>query len=208
VGGEKGTAWGMTRNRSLTREKAIEQYLIFRVKFEEWMLLWNLVVQANQGRIQDPGYVLHPAVELEVTLFEIAVAWFATMVDRPKEALNVFDIWRVLFPEEAEVAEVEKALVPHLGVIRDLRNKAIFHAERNAAEYFKALITFSKEKDNLADPLARFAKLAKKLADSEGAAIPDLSERREKLREALYRDLPVEYSDSIDRLLGLAKKKT
>ncbi len=198
----------MTRKRTLTRDKAIEQYLIFRLKFEEWMLLSNLLDAVNQGRIEDPGYVLHPAVELESTLFEIVVVWFATMVDRSNGSLNVFDIWRVLFPGEAEVAEVENALAPHLNVIRDLRNKAIFHAEGNAAEYFKALITFSERKDKLADPLDRFAKLAKKLADSEDIAIPDLSEKRKKLRESLYRELPVEYSDSIDRLLGLAKKQT
>jgi hypothetical protein len=196
----------MRRNSNLTRERAIEQYLIFRVKFEEWMLLWNLLDSVNQRQILDPGYVLHPAVTLDL-LGEIAVVWFTTMVDPSKGALNVFDIWPVLFPGEAEIAEVEKVLDPYRDAIFGLRNKAVFHAKWNAAEYFKALITFSKEKDNLADPLARFAKLAKKLADLEGAAIPDLSEKREKLREALYRDLPVEYSDSIDRLLGLAKKK-
>ena len=59
------------------------------MKFEEWMLLWNLLDSVNQRQILDPGYVLHPAVTLDL-LGEIAVVWFTTMVDPSKGALNVF----------------------------------------------------------------------------------------------------------------------
>ena len=195
------------QGRLMSRDKAIEQYLISRMKLEEWLLLFNLVKAANEGRIHDPGYVLFPGVDFGPALFRLAIAWFSTLVDKHKDAINVFDVWSELFrAENQEITEVKALFDGQLARIRALRDKVVFHGEKSIVNYFRALIEFDKHKDEVAEPLARFGKLAEKLVRSEQSEIPDLREKAEmflvKLRAEFPRDYG-EYQDSIQTLLGL-----
>jgi hypothetical protein len=100
------------------------------------------------------------------------LSWYCTIVDRTAGGLNVFNVWRDLFPNHRrEIDRVRAEVEPQWEILRAFRDKCGFHAD-TPRNYFKAKQGIL---DNLqvAKAVQDFLDLAKVLINSEEAELPD-----------------------------------
>ena len=96
-------------------------------------------------------------------------------MDKHGEALNVFDVWKILYPEKVQrIDEVWKKVEPHIKLIRQFRDNVAFHACKNLRRYFETYISFYKNKKTAAT-MREFGRLAAELLKEEHKALPDFS---------------------------------
>jgi hypothetical protein len=103
------------------------------------------------------------------------VGWFASLTDKNRDTLDVFDVWNTLYPhKERRIKETWEKIKPHIGLISDYRNNAAFHVNKNARKYRETREEFARHKDEIIDAIMNFRDLAVELLREQKTILPDL----------------------------------
>jgi hypothetical protein len=154
------------------RRDALRRYFVFRMKLNElfhFHLLWGALADEEffpENVMDHDGRVFAESVRTAL------LSWYCTIVDRTTGGLNVFNIWRELFPNHREEIERVRAEVePHWEVLRNFRDKCGFHAD-TPRNYFLAKQKVL-ENPQVAKAIQDFLDLAKLLILREEEELPD-----------------------------------
>lgn len=100
---------------------------------------------------------------------------FASLLDPQNHALNVFDVWLVLFPaKEDKIKQTWEAVRPHVQLIRNYRNDIACHANKSLRRYAETLLNYHKHLDEIVGAIQRVSILAAELMRDEATALPNL----------------------------------
>jgi len=112
-----------------TRKAALHRYFVYRLELIElfhFNLLWSAL---NDEKFVPENVMGHDGRDFALSVRTVALSWFCTIVDRTSGGLNVFKVWRELFPKQRnEIEHVRKEIEPHWEALRPFRNKCGFHA--------------------------------------------------------------------------------
>ena len=168
----------------MSREQAIECYILVRLRAEEIKRLSFLVEGLHKGTIQlerDAPFTPRDLKDVVRTAF---FGWFATLTDRDDRAVYAFDPLLVLFPgKRQQIINVQSGCEACHSVLQQFRNNVAFHIRGESAAYFKAHRDL-REKDTfpkLESARTDFQCLMAKLISEELSAIPELPEVLTKL---------------------------
>src|SRR5260370_24560203 len=161
----------MTRGQQMRRD-ALRRYFIFRMKLIElfhFHLLWGAL--ADEKFVPE-NVIEHGGRDFAETVRTALISWYCTIVDRTAGGLNVFAVWRELFPKHRdEIERVRMKVEPDWEVLKNFRDKCGCHAD-TPRNYFLAK---QKVLDNLqvVNSIQDFLDLAKLLIIREEAELPD-----------------------------------
>lgn len=189
------------------RRDALRRYFIFRMKLVELMhfnVLWDTL---RKNRFAPENVLGHEGVDFAHSVRTAALSWFCTVVDQSRDGLNVFDLWRQLFPNHrAEIERVWNEVKPQFGKLREFRDKCGFHADTPRSYFLAKQRVLGNPK--LAKSVQSFLTLAILLVKSEAKELPDFVSEV----EAFLLDFELEFDarfkrDSFKRLLILPREK-
>jgi hypothetical protein len=86
------------RNRKLTREKAIEEYLVCQNRIYAFLHIFQIADEINKGKYQPHNELGHDPGEFTGSLMTALTGLFASLMDKQRESIDVFDVWLALFP--------------------------------------------------------------------------------------------------------------
>jgi hypothetical protein len=129
----------MGQTRGLSREQAIEQYVILRMRSEEIHRLDYLLRALKSKRLVLPDGSPFSAADLADTVRTAFLGWFATLTDRHEKAIYAFNCLYVLFPNRAlQVLRSQQSLEACHPELQQFRNNVAFHARSEIASHIKA----------------------------------------------------------------------
>jgi len=185
------------RDRNLSQDQAFEEYLVYQIRLFEYFQLFQIELDIIEGRYQ-PRVLAHDPVEIATTVRIFLTGIFASMMDKPRKALNIFDVWVALYPEEwkPEILRVWRAIQPAVEMIMEYRNEVAFHANKSLGEYLRARGNFHENRGQVIQAMQEFLDLAARLMKAQGA-IPDFEAR---LDRTLTKNFPDQSPEKLQRL--------
>lgn len=186
------------RRRNLTREEALGEYLIYRKRVRELLDIAQIAKDIKQ-RVYQPHDILGRGPDrFSETVGDTLMGLFASLLDRHKAALNVFDVWIALYPQmKTEIEGTWKKVEPCVQLVREYRNSVVAHANKDLAQYVKARVRFQEKRQEIIEAMQKFLQLAANLMRQEPVALPALSAEVEPILRKL---LPNPRSQSIQGL--------
>jgi hypothetical protein len=131
----------------------------------------------------------------------LTIGLFASLMDPQDMAVNVFDVWVVLYPEKQQrILEVWKMIEPHIQLIRDFRNDVAFHANKNFRRYLNTRWLFEVKKAEMMPAVGEFWILAGQLMREQSKALPDFADDIDPI---LQKAVPGASREQIDRLKSI-----
>jgi hypothetical protein len=160
------------RERKLSREDALAEYFVYRVRTVEHLQMLQILLDLKERRyVPENPFTRNPTETVQHMLLGL----FASLMDSSRQALNVFDVWVVLYPsEKTRIEETWSRIETHVRVIRDLRNNISFHAAKDLGNYVRALRTYEENAQAIGSAMREFGKLAGDLFNREPEALPNL----------------------------------
>src|SRR5229473_4388584 len=135
------------RDRKLTRTEALEEYLVYLIRLYEYIHTFKVVLDIEDGKYKPEPLLGHGPDEFQGTLRSLSYGLFASLMDAQKMALDVFDVWVVLYPKDEErIVATWKKIEPYIQLIRDFRNDVAFHANKNPRRYFDTRRLFREKR--------------------------------------------------------------
>jgi hypothetical protein len=162
------------RGRKLSRKEALAEYLVYRSRTCELLQMFQILLDLKGKKyVPQNQFSRTPAA----TVQNMLVGIFASFMETNKQALNVFDVWVALYPnEEIRIEETWKKIEPYIGLVRDFRNNVSFHASRNLRGYVKSLRAYEGNEKLIAFAMKEFGQLSTDLLRKESKALPNLWE--------------------------------
>ncbi len=161
----------------MSREEAIERYILLRLRVEDIKRLSFLVEGLYAKQIQLPSNSPFTHADLKDTVRTAFFGWLATLTDKDGRALYAFDPLFVLFPEKRpQISLVQLECEACHAVLQQFRSNVAFHSRAELAAHIKARQDLV-EKDTFLDlESARvdFQRLMTDLVAEELSAIPEL----------------------------------
>lgn len=154
------------------RRDALRRYFIFRLKLVELFHLHLVWASLADDKFTPENVMDHSGRDFAESIRTAYLSWYCTIVDRTLGGLNVFNVWLELFPRHRdEIERVRDEVEPHLGVLRNFRDKCGFHAD-TPRNYFLAK---QRVLDNpqTASAVQDFLDLAKKIILLEETELPE-----------------------------------
>ncbi|SPF42390.1 hypothetical protein SBA1_450004 [Candidatus Sulfotelmatobacter kueseliae] len=114
----------------------------------------------------------HEGQNFAETVRTALLSWYCTIVDRTEGGLNIFNVWRELFPNHRdEIERVRAKVESDWEILKNFRDKCGFHAD-TPRNYFLAR---QKVLDNpqVVKSMQDFLDLAKKLINLEDRELTD-----------------------------------
>jgi hypothetical protein len=175
------------RGRKLTRSEALEEYLVYQIRIFEFLQLHQMVSEIAEGKYSPTNLIGHSPDDFQRTLRNLTFGLFDSLMDRQKDAIDVFDVWMQLFPaREAEIRNTWTVIQPHMEVVHSFRNKVAFHANKKLACYLDTRRSLNEKRTEIWGAIQAFVTLAVKLFRDQPIALPDLAAEIEPiLRKAL-----------------------
>jgi len=161
----------MTRGQRMRRD-ALRRYFVFRMKLIELFHFHSLMDDLANEKFVPTNIMDHDGREFAASLRTALLSWYCTIVDQTQGGLNVFNVWRELFPRHRdEIARVRLEVEQHWEALRNFRDKCGFHAD-TPRNYFLA------KQNLLSNPqtvkaMQDFLDLAKMLVLREEEELPD-----------------------------------
>jgi hypothetical protein len=176
------------RNRKLDPDQAFEEYLVYQLRLFEYLQMFQIGLDIIEGRYKPESALGHGPDDFGTTVRGCVAGLFASLMDKQGDALNVFDVWAELYPEDcrAEILGVWKAIKSTVKIIRAYRNNVAFHANKKLKEYLKGRGGFYERRGEVVEAMQQFWGLAAKLI-KEQRRIPDFERR---LDGTLKKNLP------------------
>ncbi len=161
----------------MSREEAIERYILLRLRAEDVKRLSFLVEALHGKTILLPSNSPFTHADLKDTARTAFFGWFATLTDKDGRAVYAFDPLLVLFPEKrAQIILVQRECEACHGVLQQFRSNVAFHSRAELAAHIKARRALREENTFLDLQSARvgFQRLMTDLIAEELSAIPEL----------------------------------
>lgn len=163
------------RNRRLTREEALEEYLVYRKRIREFLDLAQIATDVKEGKYSPRDLLGRGPERFSEALADVITGLFSSMCDRNASALNVFDVWLVLFPEKKDkINETWEKIEPQVKAVRNYRNDVVAHTNKNLRRYVKARLGFHEKRQEIVEALQKFFGLAAELMRAESTTMPEL----------------------------------
>jgi hypothetical protein len=177
------------------RKDDLRRYVIYRMKSLELLHFYLLLFDLNNKRYCPENMLGHDARMFASSIRTVTISWLATFVDQSRDGMNVFDLWRRLFPKHRkEIDRVWKRLEPQLELIKTFRDRVGFHAD-TPLKYFAARDRIRGKNPELQAAMDSFMKLQIKLYKCEDQELPDFVSAAEEL----LLDVELRQKISIDR---------
>lgn len=196
------------RDRKLTRDEALEEYLIYLIRLYEYLRTFKIVLDIQDGKYKPEVLLGHSPDEFQGTLRSLSYGLFASLMDAQKMALDVFDVWVVLYPKDEErIVATWKKIEPYNQLIRDFRNDVAFHANKNLRRYFETRRLFREKREEVIAAMREFWSLAAELIQKQDQALPNF---RDQIGPVLKRAFPGANDTDIETLKDyfIQKKQT
>ncbi len=164
----------------MSREEAIEHYILLRLRFEDIKRLAFLVESLYTRTIQLPSGSPFAHADLKDTSRTAFFGWFATLTDKDGRAVYAFDPLFVHFPHQRNrIGLVQMECEACHGVLHQFRNNVAFHGRGEVAAQIKARQALRGEDTFLDLESARkdFRQLMTELIAEELSAIPELPQK-------------------------------
>jgi hypothetical protein len=161
----------------MTREQAIEHYILLRLRVEDIRRLAFLVEGLHKEIIQVPAGSPFSLVDLKDTVRTAFFGWLATLTDKDERAVYAFDPLLILFPEKRpRIILVQAVCESCHSVLQQFRNNVAFHSRAEIGAHIKARLALRDEDTFLDLESARqdFLRLMRELITEEISAIPEL----------------------------------
>ncbi len=161
----------------MSREEAIERYILLRLRAEDIKRLSFLVEGLHAKQIQLPSNSPFTHADLKDTVRTAFFGWLATLTDEDERAVYAFDPLFVLFPEKrAQISVVQSECEACHAVLQQFRSNVAFHSRAELAAHIKARQDLVEEDTFLDLESARvdFQRLMTDLIAEELSAIPEL----------------------------------
>jgi hypothetical protein len=198
VGPEKVTLKIQMRDRRLTRSEALEEYLVYQIRLYEYLHCFQIIQDMVEDKYKPESSLGHGSTEFLGTLRNTSYGLFASLMDAQNMALDVFDVWVVLYPgKEARIIEVWKKVEPYIQLIRDFRNDVAFHANKNLRRYFETRRLFKEKRKEVIAAMQEFWGLAAELIREQDKALPNF---RNEIEPFLKKAVPGASGEEIERL--------
>ena len=168
----------------LSREQAIERYILLRLRVEEIKRLDFLVEGLYTGTIGLSNDAPFSRGDLKDIVRTAFFGWFATLTDRHVKAIYAFDPLLKLFPgKQAQIEKVQLECEVCNDSLQRFRNTVAFHNNAKVANHIKARLALREENTFLDLESARqdFLRLMAELISEELGAIPELPKKLTEL---------------------------
>jgi len=174
------------------RKHALRRYIIARVKDVELMHLQLILGELRSNTFEPANIMGHGSADFARSIQTIALAWFATLVDQSRDGLNIFELWRQIFPSHrARIEEVWAKIEPAWGLIREHRDRVAFHADKPLA-YFRAQLKTNENLEEIIKALDRFLQLSAFFLKIENVELPELGEVAKEMADEIGKQLGCE----------------
>src|SRR5882672_2743239 len=161
------------------RRDALQRYVVYRLKMQELLHYELLFLALDAGEFCPENIIDHDSAEFASSMRTVAVSWWITFVDR--NGLDVFDLWRELFPRhKARINKLWKQIVPTWKVLVNYRNRCGFHADK-PMRYFGAKAGLLDSGKLVTKDMQDFITLSVFLMRKEEKEILDLADAAEDL---------------------------
>jgi len=168
----------------LNREDAINEYVLVRMRAEEFGALDYLLKALRDGRMvvpEDSPYSRESMTDISRTC---AVTWFASFTDRDGRTIYPFDCLLALFDHlRPRIINVQRQLESSHSTVHRFRNNVGPHFNCDLAVHIAARAQL-QDLDNYLDvisAIASFRRLIDDLRADEASGIPELPTVLEKL---------------------------
>jgi hypothetical protein len=168
-------------NRKLTREQALREYPMYKVRLFEFHNYSNVFFDILEGH-----YVPLNLIDTKNIIRNVLLGLFYSLFDSNPQAINVFDIWIALHPIlKDEIVAVRNQIELLAKVIKKYRGALTFHMTNDPAEFASGWETFWDKKFNedFTEAQRVFLVLNKKLAEMESSI-----EFRDEIKKVLEQD--------------------
>jgi hypothetical protein len=187
------------RGRKLSREEALEEYLVYRKRVGELLDMIQIARDIKTGTYQPRDLLGRGPERFSIIVRNVVVGLFASLFDPHGSAMNVFDVWLVLFPErKSDIVAAWKRAKPHVQLIRDYRNDVVCHANKSPKRYVKTSTNFEEGISGVHAAMQVVAKLAAELLRGERTAKPPLNEEIRPILKRLWPDLTDEGRNQVE----------
>jgi hypothetical protein len=169
----------------MSREDAVESYILLRLRFEDVRKLGFLVEAFHDKTIQLPKSSPYSHLDLKDTIRTAFFGWFATLTDEDNRAIYAFDPLLALFPgKQGQIIHVQLECEACHGVLQQFRNNVAFHSRSQFAAHLKARRALLDEDTFLDLESARqgFQRLMAELISDEVNTIPEFPKTLTELR--------------------------
>jgi len=154
------------------RKNALRRYLVYRMKLMELIHFYLLWSSLNENAFYPENSLGQDGPDFADSLRTACLSWYCTIVDQSSDGLNIFELWRLLFPRHLrKIDRVWSEVEPEWEVLREFRDKCGFHAD-TANKYFAARQRV-RETPKCAKALQRFLTLAIFFLRKEDQELPD-----------------------------------
>lgn len=185
------------RGRKLSQAEALEEYALYRIRLFEYLHIFQVIDDIMEGRYCPKAELGHGRKQFISTLKSLLTGLFASLIDQNRRALNVFDVWVALFPQnEDRILAVWQKIEPWEELIKDYRNKVAFHVENEIGAYLRTRSEFYRARKEIASAMQEFWGLAAELMKAEPNTLPGF---RAALDDVLKREFPDSSSENIEK---------
>jgi hypothetical protein len=163
--------------KSQTREEAVKEYVMLRMRVDEFNHLDYLLLGLKHKRIALPNDSPHSTLDLANTVRTCLVGWLATLTDKDDRVIYAFNCLLHLFPKRRlDIGVVQDSLEAIHGKLQAFRSNVAFHARSDIYAHFHVRKSLQAEdaKGGLEKKIKGFKRLMEILISEELEAIPEL----------------------------------
>ncbi len=169
----------------LSREEAVEQYVLLRLRTEDINRLDSLVRGLYDKSIRIPHGSPYTNADLKDTARTAFFGWFATLKDKDERAVYAFDPLYALFPNhQVAIYPIQLLCESCHRPLQRFRNNVAFHSRSSVSAQIDARrdLTTDDTFIELEEARTGFQKLMATMIAVELIAIPELREVLDKHR--------------------------
>jgi hypothetical protein len=163
------------RKRNLTREQALEEYVIYRKRVRELLDVAQIARDIRDREYQPRDFLGRGPERFSQAVGNAIMGLFASLLDPQNHALDVFDVWIALYPgKKDKINQTWEAVKPHVQLIRNYRNDIVCHANKSLRRHGETYLNHHKHLDEVAGAMQMVSQLAAELMRDEATALPNL----------------------------------
>jgi hypothetical protein len=163
------------RKRHLTREQALEEYVIYRKRLRELLDMVQISRDIKDRKYEPRDFLGRGPERFSHALGNAIMGLFGSLLDPQNHALNVFDVWLALFPEKKDkINQTWEAVRPHVQLTRNYRNDIACHANKSLRRQGETYLNYHKHLDEIVEAMQNVSRLAAELLRDEATALPNL----------------------------------
>jgi hypothetical protein len=186
------------RHRSLAREEAIEEYLIYRKRMRELLDKAQIARDIKAHTYKPTDFSGQGPERFAEVVGRVLVGLFADLLDPQNHALNAFDVWVVLFPQKVNtINQVWDKVKGHVQLIRDYRNDVACHANKGLRRYVNTIVKFQDARDQILQAMQSVTELAAELMREEAASLPNLRHDVDPIIRKYFANLDFEQTECL-----------